>query len=161
MVIEAKKMIDEGLDVKIIYERLVELSNKVRVAFILDTLEYIKKGGRVSTTKATIGTLLNIKPIIHSKDGKLLIYEKPRGIKKGTEALLRYIINFNYDDKMEFALGSLGFEREMPDFTKKIKKLLGREDILIADVGTVIATYSGPNVRLVFISSKNEIIMYY
>ncbi|QCX34641.1 DegV family protein [Caloramator sp. E03] len=154
LVIQAKKMIDEGLDVKDIYERLLVLSNKVRVAFILDTLEYIKKGGRVSTTKATIGTLLNIKPIIHSKDGKLLIYEKPRGIKKAKEILLNYIKDFNCDEKMDFAVGSLGFENEMDEFIIDVKELLGRDDLLISDVGTVIATYSGPNVIGIYFFEK-------
>lgn len=153
LVMEAQSMIEKGMEINEIYKRLIELSSRVRVAFILDTLEYIKKGGRISSAKATIGTLLNIKPIIHSKDGKLLIWEKARGVKKGIDLLLKYIVDNNIDKNYNLAVGSIGFEKEVPDFLSRVKKLI-EKDIVIPDVGTVIATYSGPNVIGVYFFEK-------
>ncbi|SKA93475.1 EDD domain protein, DegV family [Caloramator quimbayensis] len=153
LVMEAQSMIEKGIEITEIYERLIELSSRVRVAFILDTLEYIKKGGRISSAKATIGTLLNIKPIIHSKDGKLLIWEKARGVKKGIELLLKYISENNLDKDYNLAVGSIGFEKEASDFLNRVKELT-QKDIVIPDVGTVIATYSGPNVIGVYFFEK-------
>ncbi|MCX7884894.1 MAG: DegV family protein [Caloramator sp.] len=154
LVMEAQSMIEKGMDIKEIYQRLIELSSKVRVAFILDTFEYIKKGGRISSTKAAIGTLFNIKPIIHSKDGKLLVWEKARGIKKGMELLLKYIENNNIDKSYNLAVGSIGFEKDVPEFLNRVRELTQISDIIIPDVGTVIATYSGPNVIGVYFFEK-------
>ena len=66
---EAAKMVSEGKDMEYILEKLEEYKQNIYVYFSVDSLDYLQKGGRISGTKAAIGTLLNIKPILKIEDG--------------------------------------------------------------------------------------------
>ena len=68
-VIKACEMVEEGLSVEEIVTNLEKIKNNVGVFFSVDTLEYLKRGGRISSTKAALGNLLNIKPILTVNDG--------------------------------------------------------------------------------------------
>ena len=57
----------------------------------VETLEYLKRGGRISSTAAAVGTMLNIKPILHLATGKLESYKKARGMNKACETMLESI----------------------------------------------------------------------
>lgn len=150
LVMEAQKMAENGIDVISIVDRITELSKRLKVAFIVDTLEYLKKGGRLSGTQAAIGTLLNIKPIIHTDEGKLVIYDKARGMKKAQMCLINYIKQSDFDRNLGFAVGSIDYNETTLEFVKTLKNETGIEDIIKADVGTVVATYSGPGVLGVY-----------
>lgn len=69
LVIKACEMVEKGLSVDEIVKNLENLKNDIEVIFSVDALEYLKKGGRISSTKAALGSLLNIKPILNVKDG--------------------------------------------------------------------------------------------
>ena len=78
-VIEAIKLRDEGKTIDEILEALEAMKEKVFVMFCTDTLEYLQKGGRISSTKAAIGNILNIKPILYVKDGLVSQLSQVRG----------------------------------------------------------------------------------
>ena len=69
LVQKAAEMVKQGHDIDYVINKLEEYKKKVHVFFSVDTLDYLQKGGRISSTKATIGTLLNIKPILNIEDG--------------------------------------------------------------------------------------------
>ncbi|MBO4774997.1 MAG: DegV family protein, partial [Lachnospiraceae bacterium] len=87
----AVKLSEEGLSAKEIYERLLEEREKICLMGIVDTLEYLKKGGRISKTAAFAGEMLGIKPVLRIKDGEIIILGKARGSKKSNNLLVQEI----------------------------------------------------------------------
>ena len=78
----ALKLLNEGLEAKEIAEKLEEVKNRIVIVALVDTLEYLKKGGRISKTVAFAGTLLNIKPVISVPNGEIAVLGKARGTKR-------------------------------------------------------------------------------
>lgn len=146
LALKAVKMIEEGKDIEEIYSTLNNLAQKSRVAFALDKLEYLKKGGRLSGAQAAIGTLLNIKPIIYINEGRLEILDKTRGMKKALSRMIKYVQEEGYDKNESFAIGTVRDFENFSEFEKMVKSELNIENPLFAEVGTVVATYSGPGV---------------
>lgn len=91
-VIKAEEMIKDGKSFQDIISMVKSRKNKVNTYFVLDTLEYLIKGGRIGKVSGTIGQLLNIKPIIHvNEDGIYHTVEKARGKKQSINKLLEYV----------------------------------------------------------------------
>lgn len=146
LALKAAKMIEDGKNIDEIYSTLNNLAQKSRVAFALDKLEYLKKGGRLSGAQAAIGTLLNIKPIIYINEGRLEILDKTRGMKKALSRMIKYVQEEGYDKNEFFAIGTVRDFENFSEFEKMVKDELNIENPLFAEVGTVVATYSGPGV---------------
>lgn len=87
----AVKLKEDGLDAQAIAQRITEECENVHIIALLDTLEYLKKGGRISATAAIAGTLLSIKPVISLHDGEINILGKARGSKQGNNLLIKEI----------------------------------------------------------------------
>ena len=87
----AIKLLDEGMSAKEIAEKLEEAKGKIVIVALLDTLEYLKKGGRISKTVAFAGTVLNIKPVVSVIDGEIGMLGKARGSKMGNNLLVQEI----------------------------------------------------------------------
>lgn len=90
-VIEAKHMADKGMSANQIKEYLENDALNSAVYVAVDTLEYLKKSGRVTPAAAAIGSVLNIKPVLQIRGGKLDAYKKVRGMKQATRALFEGI----------------------------------------------------------------------
>ena len=87
----ALKMADEGKDARTIAETLTAERENIVLLAMLDTLEYLKKGGRISKTVAFAGELLSIKPIITVEEGAIKVLGKARGTKQGNTMLVKKI----------------------------------------------------------------------
>ena len=87
----AVRLKEEGLSAAEIVARLEEERENIRVIALLDTLEYLKKGGRISKTVAFAGGLLSIKPVVTIQDGEIHILGKARGSKQGNNLLVTEI----------------------------------------------------------------------
>jgi DegV family protein with EDD domain len=86
------ELADEGRSAAEIAERLEARTNDILIYVALDTLEYLKKGGRISGASAAIGTLLSVKPIIKVKDGAVETVDKVRTRSKARERLIELIV---------------------------------------------------------------------
>lgn len=87
----ACKLADDGLDAKTIAEKLEEEKKNIVIVALVDTLEYLKKGGRISKSVALAGSVLNIKPVLSLVDGEIKILGKARGSKMGHNLLVEEI----------------------------------------------------------------------
>ncbi len=87
-ILDALELIEEGYSAEQIKEILEEFRDKMTIYVAVETLEFLKKGGRVSSTTAAIGTLLNIKPILKFDVGLLESYKNCRGMKKARREML-------------------------------------------------------------------------
>lgn len=149
----------QGVDAENIHKTLDEEKNRIRIFARLDTLEYLKKGGRISAATAVVGGLLNIKPIIAVRDGLVESVGKARGPKQA-DALLRELIagEGGVDFSKPACLAYSGQSDEnVQKFQEDSDELWnGRGDRLgLASVGCVIGTHVGPGaVAIAFFANK-------
>ena len=90
-ILDALELIDKGLSAAECKAALEAARNDLVIYIAVETLEHLKRGGRISSTAAAVGTLLNIKPILHLTTGKLDSYKKARGMNKACETMLESI----------------------------------------------------------------------
>lgn len=90
IIIECAKLIEKGMNFDEIVRNIPSIKKRINLFFIVGTLEYLKKGGRIGKVAGTIGELLNIKPIISvdNSDGKYYTYDKVRGRKKSLNRMI-------------------------------------------------------------------------
>lgn len=139
----AKDMIDEGLEFDQIVNKLNTIKNEIKVYGILDTLEYLKRGGRVSSVQSLIGGLLSIKPILSVVDGKVEMIDKSRGIKKGFNKLYEFIDIEGKDiDRIYF--GYSGLDKTNLELFIENMKGVDKQQVNIIQLGTTIGTHAGP-----------------
>ena len=79
LVLEARRLADQGMDAKEIVAQLEELTGRVEASFLVDKLDYLVKGGRCSAAAALGANMLNLKPCIEVRDGKMTVVKKYRG----------------------------------------------------------------------------------
>ncbi len=138
----------QGLDAPRIVEKLEEGKKHIRVMALLDTLEYLKKGGRISSAVALAGSLLSIKPVVAVEEGAVAMVGKARGSRQGNN-LLRQLVEkcggINFD--MPFCLAYSGLsDALLQKYIADSSELWqGKTDSLpIATVGCAIGTHVGP-----------------
>lgn len=148
LVKRAVELRDQGKSAKEIAQTLNEEKNKVRVIALLDTLEYLKKGGRVSGTAAFAGSVLNIKPVVGVVDGQVEVLGKARGSKNGNNKLMEQIsLSGGVDFEKPFVLGYSGLSDDLLQKyivdSSHIYKEKAKE-LPIVPIGSSIGTHAGP-----------------
>lgn len=102
------ELMDQGLDAAAIAAKLDEEKADIRLVALLDTLEYLKRGGRVSASVALVGGLLAIKPVVAVQDGEVVVLGKARGSKNGNNLLVQEIQKTGVDFSRPCKLGYAG-----------------------------------------------------
>lgn len=146
LVVKAAQLAQEGKDVEEIISEIDKIREKTYVLFSVDTLEYLQKGGRISSTKAAIGSILNIKPILDIKDGLVAPVCQVRG-KKNVISKMIDIIKENcgtdFSDQTMYIAYSDDF-KERDRLTEVVKEQFKPKDIMYFQIGTVIGSHAGP-----------------
>ena len=148
LITEAAIMAQESNDIGYIINKLNEYKEKVEVYFSVDSLDYLYKGGRISGTKATIGTILNIKPILKIEDGVVKQKTQVRGSKKIIPTLIEQLklqVGDDFSDK-EVYVGYGDDIEECNKFVEKVKNELSPKSVKIFQIGACVACHSGPDV---------------
>lgn len=144
----ALSLLDEGLEAKEIAEELNKVTDKVVVLALMGTLECLKKGGRISSTVAFAGGILNIKPIICLNDGTINIVGKARGLKQGNIALTNQIEKTGGIDYSKPSIyGHTGVSDENLKVYLKESKSFWKphfEKARYTTIGSVVGTHIGP-----------------
>ncbi len=155
----ALSLAKDGLPADAIVKRLEVERDNTKVIGMFDTLEYLRRGGRISPSAAFAGSLLSIKPVISVRDGEIVILGKARGSKQSNNFLMKEIeacggINFN----MPLLLGYTGFDDVM------LQKYIAdsshiwegnAEKLDISAVGSSVGTHAGPGaIAVAFFMNK-------
>ncbi|MGX4598396.1 DegV family protein [Faecalimicrobium sp. JNUCC 81] len=146
LVVKAAQMAQEGKEIEEIISEIDKLREKTYVLFSVDTLEYLQKGGRISSTKAAIGSILNIKPILDIKNGLVAPVCQVRG-KKNVISKMVEIIKENcgtdFSDQTMYIAYSDDF-KERDRLTEALKEQFNPKSIEYFQIGTVIGSHAGP-----------------
>lgn len=154
LAIYAKKLIAENLSVEEIVQKCEEIKTKIRIYAGLDTLEYLKKGGRIGKATALIGALANIKPLITvSQSGEVDAVGKALGFGKAVQTLVQRVEKHEINTDFPIcSLYTLGEENCI-----KLEEKLKEAGYSLSDrlqVGSTIGAHVGPGVYGVFFVEK-------
>ena len=132
-----------------IVSELNRVKEKIVVLFLLDTLEYLQKGGRISKMTSIAGALLSVKPILTVENKEIVIAGKARGFKKGNNLLREIAIDKGeFDGDKPFAVCYSGKSRELLDkYLEKYEEIFETklDFIPVCQIGSSIGTHAGPN----------------
>lgn len=152
MYLTAHKKLEENLTLDQLGDWVEE--NKLHVChwFTVDDLNYLKKGGRVSAATALVGTMLSIKPIMHTSDeGKLTVVGKARGRKSSLNTLVDTVgrLGINLQDQVMF-ICQADCQAEAETVAAQLKQRYGVKEVYINYIGPVIGSHTGPNTMGLF-----------
>lgn len=125
-----------------------ELKYKIEQLFSVNTLKYLKKGGRIKASSAAIGEVLNIKPILNVDEGITQTIGKVRGKKKVLSYMLDHMeATMDLDHTPFITVAHALVPKEASKLEEKIRERFNYQgDIIVADVGPIIGTHAGPGV---------------
>jgi DegV family protein with EDD domain len=155
----AAELAQQGLSGAEIAAQLQEIAQRVNVSFVIDTLDYLRKGGRCSTLAALGANLLSLKPCIEVKDGVMVVGKKYRG--KIGKCLQEYVKDRlehieQIDPKRIFVTSTM----QNPEDAKAVEELVRSygyfQEILVTTAGSVVSCHCGPNtLGILYIMKEN------
>lgn len=141
---KADELLHKGLQADEVVKELEIFRTKVKLFAVLDTLENLRKGGRVNMAQAAFGGLLNIKPLITIDDGLVVSLEKFRGRKKAVNYLNQFINNPQYNiDKTKIFLVHSIMDEESKNTEASQFELGNFKEVIHLKIGTTIGTHAG------------------
>lgn len=150
-----------GQTAEAIVKALLEMRQRLCVLALLDTLEYLKKGGRISAAAAFTGGLLSIKPVVTMKNGEVVLLGKARGSRQGNNLLMELVEQkggIAYD--LPYRVGYTGLEDSLLQKYIADSKTLwagAAEQIPCSTIGSTIGTHVGPGaIALAFFANKEN-----
>ena len=157
LVHEACKLRDEGVEASEIVAKLNELKHRVKLYACIDSLKYLARGGRISKTTATIGALINIKPLITLTDGQVVPYSKSIGSVLAMNKIVEVMKASNVDSSYA-PVPMYSFDKKNAlAFVKRANEHgLNIDDKYLTPIGATIGTHTGPGgFGIVFIESPS------
>lgn len=148
LVRRALELVDEGLDAQEVAAALEREKKDICLVALLDTLEYLKRGGRLSASAAMIGGLLSIKPVIAIQDGEVVVLGKARGSRNGNNLLveeIRKTSGVDFDRPYQLAYSGLSDEL-LQKYVEDSRELWAGHagDLPVMTLGCAIGTHVGP-----------------
>ncbi|OON90447.1 MAG: fatty acid-binding protein DegV [Epulopiscium sp. Nele67-Bin001] len=153
---EAAKLVSKGLPINTVLKQLEEIRTRIKGYILVDTLEYLIKGGRLSKTAGAVGTVLNLKPIVsHNEEGKLYTHAKPRGKKQSRKQLKEILEEHLKQSSCEVWVLHAASKPEADEFLESIKDLGGITEIHSYQIGAAMGVHTGPQtIGVVVFNSK-------
>lgn len=160
---DAIKMAENGMTARQIKEKLEEVKLESSIYIMVDTLKYLKKGGRITAAAAALGTLLKLKPVLQIQGEKLDAYAKARTIRQAKsimiEAIRKDIANrFGGDyHNVHFAMAHTDNEEEIENFKQQVMEEFPGIDIWVDPLSLSVACHIGPGAIAIACTKKMDI----
>ena len=147
MVWEAARMAEAGADVATIQARVAELIDKMRLYFVVDTLEYLQKGGRIGGARALLGTMLNIKPVLKIQEGRVEPLQQVRTRRKALQQMIDLMAEeMSGYSKVNIAVLHAQAENDAKAVGERVQAAIPCEEFFISEIGPALGTHTGPGV---------------
>ncbi|MFP4198250.1 MAG: DegV family protein [Halanaerobium sp.] len=158
LVYQAAKWLQEGKEVETVVEKLMEDASRLEHIFAVGDLEMLKRGGRISRTKAVMADVLNIKPILHIQDGEILAHDIVRGKKRMISYLIKeiekkadqpenQILALTYSQNKKYAL----------KLKEEIETKFKPQEVFISEIGAAVGSHAGPGTLAVVFKNRNKV----
>ncbi len=153
MVLEAARMAKQGKGIDEIINKLEIMKKSVFSLFTVDTLEYLERGGRISKTKAILGSVLSIKPVLAIENGLVTPKDSVRGKKKVNEKMISLIRKDRETLKgLTISVCHADSKVAADKLSDEIMAQLHPDEIIVSEIGAGIGTHCGPGTLAVFYS---------
>lgn len=156
----ALRLADEGRGAAEIASMVESARERLVLLALLDTLEYLRRGGRIPKSVGAIGELLSIKPVVGVRDGEVVMLGKARGSKNGRNLLHQEVEKNGIDFAMPVLIGYSGLSdkllrKYLEDNRAIWEGRVAEEDLPITSVGATVGTHVGPNAIALAFFRKN------
>jgi DegV family protein with EDD domain len=132
-----------GADKEAVAARVREARKALKIWFCVDTLEYLRRGGRIGKAQAWIGGTLKIKPIL-SLEHEITPVERVRTAKRAFERMVQYAYELQDDGADRWVVQHIQAHEQAERLSDRCREIFGSEPIFTSEVGPVIGTYTGP-----------------
>ncbi|SHK85276.1 DegV family protein [Desulforamulus aeronauticus] len=146
MAIAASQALAVGKSYDEVKALVTNLIPKMKISFLVDSLDYLERGGRIGKAQAFLGSLLNIKPLLAVKEGIVYPSQKIRGKNKGLERMVEMVEQDSGDSPIICAVLGGGDPEARDILQQKVKARLNCQELWLGDVGPVIGSHVGPGV---------------
>lgn len=155
---ECAKLRDNGATIEEVEAYLIVNAPRACIVFCVEDLNILKRGGRLSSTAALFGSLLNVKPLIFiDNDGKVLPFEKVKGSKKALKRLVEVVAQEIEAPKCAFVIHA-DCKENADSVAESLREVSGIEEVLVGEIGPVIGAHAGPGTIGIAYFSKDRII---
>ncbi len=140
----AARVAREGGNIERVKAAVESTVQRLRIYVMVDTLEFLRRGGRIGRARAFLGTMLRVKPLLSLRDGEVHPEERVRTKGRAIERLFQ--IATSCPNVREVALGYSTNPQDAHDFQRRLQAVLPHVNILVTRVGPVIGAHAGPGV---------------
>jgi len=154
---KAALLLKDGKSRDFIIEKIKFWADHIEHIFMLDDLQTLVRGGRISKTQSFIGNILNIKPILYVNDGKIELLQKARGTKKAINKMIGYLKDKSYNLKKQLIGVAHADDPEQAEILKEKIEELGGEIFCIEKIGSVLGAHLGiGGIGVFFLNKKGS-----
>ncbi|MUT66838.1 DegV family protein [Paenibacillus sp. NEAU-GSW1] len=151
--VAAARMAAEGRSKADILAEIARMSTDTELFFLVDTLEYLQKGGRIGRASALIGSILNIKPILSlDKEGTVYSVDKQRGTKKAMARILEMLDQAFGNDPVNVTIAWTHGDAIAMELCEQVKSRFNVQSVDFTTIGAVVGVHVGPGTSAVFMS---------
>lgn len=144
-VLEAAKASNENKSLDEVVSIAKNVIENSKFIFVRETLDYLKKGGRIGGAAALFGSLLQIKPILTVEDGKTTVFTKVRTKKKAIDKIVNTVLEQNSKSPIKgIIVHHINCESEGQELADRLKNSLGLDNVKIQSIGPIIGLHVGP-----------------
>ncbi len=145
-----------GASIDKVYQAAVEHAERTSTLFYVDTLEFLRRGGRIGAASALLGTALSVKPILHVLDGSIVVRDKVRTAGRALTRLVDLAVDASGDGEVDIAVHHLGTPDRAAALADAVTMRLGDRlrDCYITEIGAVVAAHVGPGVAGVVVHRR-------
>ncbi|HUC93419.1 MAG TPA: DegV family protein [Paenibacillus sp.] len=149
--IRAAELAKEGRSKAEILAEIDRLSRDLKLYFLVDTLEYLQRGGRIGKAAALFGSILNIKPILTiDREGTVAPVDKVRGSKKAMQRIVELLEPNFGSDPVNVAIAWSKYDAAAKELLEMVRSRFNVQDVHETTLGAVIGTHVGPGTAAVF-----------
>lgn len=142
IVLEAARAAQRGASLSEVVATARRVMDRVSVYVVLDTLDYLQRGGRIGRARSFLGSVLSIKPIVRVDDGEVAPFERIRTKAKAVERIFELATSMARSKEM--FVGSSGDDAAARTLLGRIRPQLPHTDLLLGQLGPVVGVYTGP-----------------
>ena len=134
----------EGADAAAVEEAAADVAARCRVFFCVDTLDRLRRGGRIGAAAALVGSALAVKPLLHVAHGRIVPLEKVRTTARAAQRMVELAVRAAGDGPADLAVHHLGAAERAEELAERLRERLPRvARLLVSEVGAVIGAHAG------------------
>ncbi|HKD99069.1 MAG TPA: DegV family protein [Micromonosporaceae bacterium] len=145
-----------GQDLTGVRDAAAAVADRVTTLFYVDSLEYLRRGGRIGAASALVGTALSVKPILHVKDGAIVVRDKVRTASRALARMVDLAVEAAGEGTADIAVHHLGSPERASELATSLTERLGTQvgDVFISEIGAVVAAHVGPGLFSVVVHRR-------